>query len=648
MGSERSRTATAAGVLFLVNAVVVARLFGTAYTTEMGSIEGAFIGLARYIRDHFPQLDWFPLWYGGIPWPDSYPPLLHMTVAALSAVGPSPGLAYHFVTAVVYALIPVALFWAALVLGAPRMNAFAGALLYSLVSPSCWLIRELRADSGGWFGPRRLVTLVRYGEGPHLLSLLFLAVAVGALHLALTRRRPVYYVGAGLAVAGTVLCNWLGGFALALAVGAYLLSGYRRALLPAAGIGVYAYALAMPWVSPSTVATIRANAPLVGGRFEPNYAFMAAFLAIPLLLAWVLKRAGTRSRRRFGILFLAATAIIVLGAYWFKLILLPQPQRYHLEMDMAFWLAIAVCLPDKWAFGKYVPVAAAVVALPILVHQARMTRAMIRPIKIETTAEYRVAHWLQRNFAGRRVFPPGTIGFWMTAFSDTPMLTGGFDNGIRNTVLQDVNFQILAGDKLEVALDWFKVFGVDAVVGGDRESGEVYHPISHPERFHPLPELWRDGAEVIYKVDRGSASLAHAVRPGDLPAVTPPAYDTTLLKPYLAALVDPALPRADFEWLTPSRARITAVLRPELLLSVQVAWDKGWHARVSGATRRVWGDKLGQMLVEPGCDGACTVDLYWDGGMEMQFARVLSPFALSAGLLWILLWRKRSDSPTMS
>ena len=236
----------------------------------------------------------------------------------------------------------------------------------------------------------------------------------------------------------------------------------------------------------------------------------------------------------------------------------------------------------------------------------------------------------------------------MTAFSDTPMLTGGFDNGIRNTVLQDVNFQILAGDKLEVALDWFKAFGVDAVVGGDRESGEFYHPISHPERFHSLPELWRDGAEAIYRVHRGSTSLAHAVRAGDLAAVMPPAYDTTLLKPYLAALENPALPPADFQWLTPSRARITAVLRPEHLISVQVAWDKGWHARVNGATRRVWGDKLGQTVVEPQCDGACAVDLYWDGGMEMQVARVLSPVALSAGLLWILLWRKRSDSPRTS
>ena len=43
----------------------------------MGSIEAAYIGLARYIANHLGELSWFPLWYGGIPYADTYPPLLH-------------------------------------------------------------------------------------------------------------------------------------------------------------------------------------------------------------------------------------------------------------------------------------------------------------------------------------------------------------------------------------------------------------------------------------------------------------------------------------------------------------------------------------------------------------------------------------------
>ena len=204
-------------------------LFFIDYTREMGSIEAAYIGLARYIGEHFHDLNWFPLWYGGIPYPDTYPPLLHFMVAAAAACGRiSPGLAYHVVTASIYALGPVTLFWAAWRLGAGRSAAWLAGLGYSLLSPSCWLVRAIRADAGGWFGPRRLGTLVHYGEGPHLTSLLFLPLAVGMVHVALEKRRPIYYVGAALAVAAVVLSNWIGAFALALALSAYLLAGFGK------------------------------------------------------------------------------------------------------------------------------------------------------------------------------------------------------------------------------------------------------------------------------------------------------------------------------------------------------------------------------------------------------------------------------------
>jgi hypothetical protein len=236
----------------------------------------------------------------------------------------------------------------------------------------------------------------------------------------------------------------------------------------------------------------------------------------------------------------------------------------------------------------------------------------------------------------------------MNAFSDTPMIVGGFENGLVNQLLWGVNYQIYAGDKPEIAVAWLKAMGCDAIVGGDRASGEVYHPYSHPEKLHGLRELWRDGAEVVYAVPRARQSLAHALRAADLVREAPPSYEIKPLEPFLAALDDPSLPAAAFQWRNSSEASISADLRPDQLLYVQVAWDKGWNARVAGEGRRVWADPLGQLVVEPRCSGPCTVELAWNGGAEMQVARVLSPAALLAGLLWIAwgrLWRKRSDSP---
>jgi hypothetical protein len=636
---------SAAAILFVINAAITIRLFAIAYTQHMGSIEAAYIGLGRYIREHFGQFNWFSLWYGGIPFQDAYPPVLPFLTAVLSAAGhTSPGLAYHLVTALLYSLTPAALFWAAYRLGASRNSAFAGALLYSLISPACWLSKQIRVESGGWFGPRRLTTLVPLGEGPHIASLLMLALAIGTMHIAIEKRRRIYYGLATLALAAVALSNWLGAFALALAVVSYCLAGFPGSWPRAAALAFCAYAVSLPWAPPSTIATIRANAPLVGGRFTPQPWLQGLFATTVLLLAYALKRLNLDRKVRFGLLFFFAMAFVTLGVLWFDQTLVPQPHRYTLEMDMAFWLAAALIIPKT----PRVAVALLAIALaPLAVHQYRAAKRMEQRIDITSTIEYKVSRWLGENKPGGRVFAPGTIGFWMNAFSDTPMLTGGFDNGVRNTLLQHVNYQIYAGERREVALDWLKAFGCDVIVGGDPGSREVYHPIEHPEKFHGLRELWRDGADEIYEVPRGNRSLAHALRAADLLQQTPPAYDSTLLKKYLAAIDDPSQPEVRFEWRKSNAASITGSFQADQLISVQVTWDQGWRARVNGESRRLWADPIGQMVIEPHCAGSCTIDLIYDGGVEMLLVRLVCVLTLCAGAAWIGLELRRGKTETI-
>jgi hypothetical protein len=271
------------------------------------------------------------------------------------------------------------------------------------------------------------------------------------------------------------------------------------------------------------------------------------------------------------------------------------------------------------------------------------------PIDIRITIEYKTAKWLDTRMPGRRVFAPGTIGFWLNAFSDAPQLTGGFDNGIVNPFVPHIIYQVYAGDKQQVGIDFLKAYGCDAVIGGGKDSGEVYHPYSHPEKFAGLTELRREGGDVIYDVPRRSRSLAHAMRLSDQVQLTPVAYDTKAIQPYLAALDDASYPAADFHWRAPGDAVIAADLKPEHILSVQITWDKGWKAYAGGRRVHAWGDKLGQMVVEPACSGPCTVELKYDGGTEGIYARAIHRLALAGGGLWILvviLWRKRSDLTT--
>ena len=157
---------------------------------------------------------------------------------------------------------------------------------------------RIRADMGSLFGPRRFQALVPYGEGPHILSLALLPVALVTLDKALSKRTPIWYVAAALSMAAVALSNWLGTLALAVAVFAYLLARSRglinwKVWAKTFGLAALAYALACSWIPPSTIRDIRYNAQSVGGSYPyltlPLYA--AAGFLIAMLLKFVMQRA---------------------------------------------------------------------------------------------------------------------------------------------------------------------------------------------------------------------------------------------------------------------------------------------------------------------------------------------------------------------
>ena len=692
MRRDYAKTLGCAALLFALNVCITPLLFHTAYTMQMGSIEAAFIGLARYASQHWSDMGWFPLWYGGIPYPDSYPPLLHWICGLVVTVaGVSPGLAYHFVTAMVYSLGPVTLFWMAWRLSGKRECALVAGIGYSLISPTCLLVKAARLDSDGFWGPRRLITLVVWGEGPHLTSMCLLPLAIGMLHVALEKRKPWYWVAAALSIAAVPMSNWLGGMALAICIAAYLFAGLPggRKTFPiwlcTGALGVYAYAIAVPWLSPSTFAVIRANAPRVADNFQSNTTqriFVAAVAAAFLLAAWAMERWKLARHMRFAWLVSLVFAAAALGRLWFKLSLLPQPDRYHLEMDMFLWVAasFAVWPLVHWSFASWrnkyplartlphgvppgpgsdavrewllprrpalaVALVLAIACVPVVRKQRRSARWIERPIQIQTTIEYKTAKWLDAHLPGARVFAPGTIGFWLNAFSDAPQITGGFDNGIRNPYVPGIILHVYAGDKQEFMVNLLRAYGCDAMIGGGQDSAEFYHPISHAEKLRGLTELWRDGGDAIYDIPRRGRSLAHVIRPGDVMLRPLARYGFSALDPYLAALDNPDYPPAAFQWRAPSAASVTADMQPDQVLSVQIAWDQGWRASVAGRKVPLWSDKLGQMVVEPRCSGPCTVEIVYDGGTEGIYARAIHRLAVAGGGLWILgaiLWRKRS------
>jgi hypothetical protein len=204
--------------LFALQALLVAPLFTGEFTRYRGSIEAAYITDARFIVDHFPDLSWNPFWYLGFPFEWFYTPLLPGVVAILGKlIGDVPA-AYRLVAATGYALGPAALYVATREIARSRGAAVFAALAFVFVPSVSYLLPGLQADGSAFSGaalppPWRLIALVEYGEGPHVLSLslALLALAAGVRYIrAPSGTRLLIAVVAMVVVALTNLIGVLG------------------------------------------------------------------------------------------------------------------------------------------------------------------------------------------------------------------------------------------------------------------------------------------------------------------------------------------------------------------------------------------------------------------------------------------------------
>lgn len=625
----------------------------------MDSIEGAYIGISRHILASWPDLTWWPAWYDGIPFRNSYPPLLHMLVALFAAVShASVARAHHVVTALFYCAGPVFAYLMMARLSRRRFDSFCAALLYSVVSPVGLMVTKVALDMGHPLRPRRLGTLIEYGDGPHLVGLALVPLAIYLLDLALEKRTAFLYGLASLSIIAVVYTNWLAAFALAAMIVCYLAAGRPwRDWIAVGGLGVATYLMAMPWVPPSLIRTIQFNAQTIGGDFShaPSTLLKAAPFALLTLIGlklWM-RRTGTPAYLQMAILFSAVMSWIGLGYSWFGWVLVPQPERYHLEVDLGIALAVGMGAV-LWLGRRAKTAVRTAVALLFVFSAAQVYRAYdyscdaVAPIDIASTVEYRAATWFDAHMRSSRVMVPGSVEFWLQAFTEAPQLGGGFEQGNINFSNRIAQFQVLSGmgagvNDVATSLLWLKAFGVQAVMSGGPKTREHYRAFVNGAKFQGvLAELWREGDDAIYRVPGRNNSLAHTMRAAHL--VSRPPYngvEVEQVRAYVDAIDDPALPEASFVWRTNHSAEILTRAQATHVVSVQVTYDPGFHAWANGREARVFRDGLGWIAVEPHCDGECRIELVYDGGLEDRVARWLRGITILCWAIWVLSSRKR-------
>ena len=638
---------TAVIVLTALNAAICWRLFKTEYIDHFDSNEGSAIAIARYISGHWGQFSWWPLWHCGMPYQDTYVPLLHLAVAAVASLAHIPtARAYHALVAVTYLLGPGTLYLMASRLGAQPGAAFLAGLSYSLLSPSAFLMPNVARDIGGLWQNRRLQVLTVYGEGPHISAMTLIPVVILALEYAINRRTGRALAFAAISVALVFLTNVPGSMALGLAVFCWICAQpseqHALAWLIGAMAAVLAYGLACYGLPPSSVATVLHTVGPMHSGFSNSLQHgpwaLVATLGAAAAIGYVLSRTRMPLVVRFAFLNFGVLVVLVLTAKSGEFEMLPQVGRLHLEMEMGICVVMGTA---AWASYRRMPRT----MRPVLVllclalvfaqyrNYRRQSRALISYADPSAHSEYTSARWLDAHGDGGRVYVTGSTSFWLNAFTDTPQLIGCCDQGQSMPVLVYLPYIVNDNTTLSGTEDsktWLQAMGVDALVVNGPDSTDQYKGIRLPERFEGvLPVLHREHGDTIYAIP-GRHSLAHVLRPADLAPLRPgQQVQFADVKRYAAAITDDSLPGATFEWLQGGTARIRTNLRKDNMVSVQVAWFRGWKASVHQQSIPVSADGLGFLLLKPGCEGPCEITLSWTGRPDQPFAAGISILALA-------------------
>lgn len=623
-------------VIFLVNIVLVWPLFQGGYTQQIGSIESVFIADARFIFENFPHLGWNPYWYTGFSFHLFYTPFLPFLMALLHFLFSSISIAswYRILIGFFYALTPVSFYFLVSYLTEKKRIGFLAALGYSFLPSISYLMPYV-----GGNGPWRLLTLILFGEGGHIVGLFFLPLALLFSIKAIRKASWKNVFWASFLIAWLALTNMIAliGFAVMFIVawlvelmeGASLEKLIRAGLVFLFSFGLVAFWYNFSFIKASLVIGTGGVSGNVGSAYLP-------FLPLLFLLApvfWVLATLGKKRVVKPALVAAGWVLIFFLAAFfWFNqgIMLLPQPNRYLPEMDMgvAFILAWLICLLiEKFVRRKILAAFFYILACLLILYSPLRYINKIWTLTaphqdITQTSEYKVASWLKRNTQGERVYASGSSAFWLNTFPfswQIPQVRGGND-GVANPWILDAVYQINTAENApkgkgnEVAIWWLRIFNVSYLVVNFPASEEIFHDFLSPERFGQIEgveEKFNLNGDVIYKIPLNRPSLAQVVKKTDFENLIEPkdAVDTDALEQYVDYIDGAPAGQAEFSWLDNNRAKIKATLQKNEAIGIQVTYDPGWKAFINGCKVPLKKDVLGFIFLEPENSGSMEIDL---------------------------------------
>jgi hypothetical protein len=519
--------------------------------------------------------------------------------------------AYRIVAATGYALGLPALYLAARELTGSRRAALLSAGAFLLLPSLTYVFPPIRTDGAALSGtflppPWRLVALVEYGEGPHVLSLSLALLGVAATLRYLRARTAFRLAVAVIALVAVALTNLIGALGVAIFIfGVALANGPAASFANKWGglwkLGLLTVLFSFGWYS---LGFMRAFSQPGGGDTASFY------LALPVVaLAAVIAVAALPLKQLPRGMDVVVLWLLVLGAILvpkqlFGIGIAPQPIRYSLELDAAFAIGIGIILAAlierltsralvRGALGAVAALAFVVVGAPAwLGVQPRLAP----DASWRDWSERRVALWLAGNLRpGERAFLTGDHAFWLNVFADVPQVRGGQDFAAVDPWPAHAAFQISSGPDAAISKIWLQALAVRYLVVTGPSSSEIFHDFTNPAKFDGMfPVVFDERGVRIYEVPLAGDPRAVVVSSAaDLQAPTN-GIDRPALESYLSSVARGAAPAAVVNGLGFWHVEAQS---PGGNLVVRQAYDSGWRGTVDGNSVAVAPDALGMVNV---------------------------------------------------
>src|SRR5689334_479344 len=586
--------------LIWLNAYLCREVFVFDQFGQMNSMHGFWMALSRSAGSSWLHPSWWRYAYGGMPYEYTYAPLVPTLIAGISKIsGGSASHAFGVVAGFVFCFGPVALFLMAREATGREGWRFVAAAVYSLLTPSLLLAPEDRFAWRYIREPRRMLVAFGWDDVPHELALACVCIGVLFLIRGLRNRTTGSFVWAGVAIALALLSNAFGATATLIVLSCFLAAWktgiWARNAAAVAGCALAAYLAMCPFLPPSLIATIGRNARVSAPGSWTWTSWAALFgLACTAAGLWFLSRRLNWVLQFFLLLAWIFAAVPVLDQH--NLHLLPQPERYKVDMDV--WITLLAVFAAAELVDRLPKIARIAIALLLLwpvTAQVRFERhylkSFVRPFDVRQTIEYQTAEWLQTNLPDARVFGPGTVGQWMNAFTNQQQLGGGSFPTIPTLPIQlpiiGLTYLTTPAEVADWGKLWLTAFGVDAVVVPGRASPEYWKPFHAPEAYvGALPLLWRERDTSIYGVPRRNRGLVHVISQDALVKNAPKDFlDLGQVRAYVAAIESADTASAELQWVDETHAQLRTRIDPGKMISIQITYHPGWNAVAAGRPR---------------------------------------------------------------